>query len=331
MIKTHSLIFGIGNPLIDIVIQATDNDLDYLNMHKGTMELVDQERQAEIFKYFQNKNFLYFPGGSAANTIIACAGLGISSNFSGKIGNDNFGEMYLERFKQYGIDNCIVSDVGPTGSSIVLITPDGERTMNTHLGISRQFSSDDINAKQLSQSKYLYFTGYMWDTENQKASIEKAISIAHENNIIIVFDVADPFVVKRNKDAFIQLINEHVDIVFSNHSELKILFNSNSVDSSVSELMNYTQSGGIKLGKRGSIVFHDKEKFIVKPSPISAIDSTGAGDMYAAGFLASISSGNNYQKSGEIAVQLAEEIIQIQGAQFEEKIMKQLKSKILFN
>ena len=329
MTDIFPIIYGIGNPLIDIVISAMDDDLKELELNKGIMELVDLDRQENIIKYFKEKKPLYFPGGSAPNTILACAGLGTSSLIAGKIGKDEFGRIYVDQVKKYGAISGLVQGDGPTGSSIILVTPDGERTMNTHLGICREFSADDIDTEKLSQSTYFYFTGYMWDTESQKAAIQKAITIAHENNIQIAFDVADPFAVNRYRDEFLEMIKRDVDIVFTNQSELAILFNTEDIDASVKQLMNIVDCGGVKLGKKGSWVFEKKKKHFIPPKPILATDSTGAGDMYAAGFLTSLSKGNDCRFAGELGVFLAEEIIQNSGAQFDLKIMERLKETII--
>ena len=328
MTDTFPIIYGIGNPLIDVVLSATDDDLKALKLNKGIMELVDLDRQKDIIQYFKDKEPLYSPGGSAPNTMLACAGLGTSSLIAGKIGKDEFGDIYIDQVKKYGAVSGLVQSVGPTGSSIILVTPDGERTMNTHLGMCREFSVDDIDTGKLSQSKFFYFTGYMWDTESQKAAIQKAINTAHENNVQIAFDVADPFAVNRNRDEFLKMISRDIDIVFANQAELAILFDTEDIDASIKQLMNIVNSGGIKLGKKGSLVFDKGKKHFISPKPVLATDSTGAGDMYAAGFLASLSKGNDYRRAGELGVFLAEEIIQKSGAQFNVKIMKGLKETI---
>jgi sugar/nucleoside kinase (ribokinase family) len=167
----------------------------------------------------------------------------------------------------------------------------------------------------------------MWDTEPQKSAIKKAITIAKENNVKIVFDVADPFAVDRNKDDFLQMIKNDVDVVFANQAELAILFGMDNVNSSANELMKIVHRAGIKLGKKGSLVLDDGKKLHLPPQPISAIDSTGAGDMYAAGFLASISKDYSSKRAGEIGGLLAEEIIQQTGAQFEVDKINVLRSK----
>ncbi len=322
-------IYGIGNPLIDIVIQATQDDLNNLNLNKGVMHLVDENRQQEIIQYFKETSPNYFPGGSAPNTMVTCAGLGISALIAGKIGKDEFGDIYANQVEQFGVQSGLVRGEGPTGSSIILVTPDGERTMNTHLGMCREFSNEDVNESKVAHAEYFYFTGYMWDTDSQKNAILKAISIAKKNQTRIVFDVADPFAVDRNTVEFHQLIQKDVDLVFANESELNILFGSKNLDECSHALAGIVTHAGIKLGKKGSLVLENGEKHYLKPQPISATDSTGAGDMYAAGFLSALTHGKSYKECGHMGGLLAEEIIQQSGAQFSLDKMSHLKTQLL--
>lgn len=328
MKNNYPIIFGIGNPLIDVVINATEEDIISLELSKGTMALVDSKRQGEILNYYKEKETNYYPGGSAPNTLLACSGLGINSHISGKIGKDKLGEIYLERVREYGTDSGIVLGEGLTGSSVILVTPDGERTMNTNLGMCQEYASEDIDEVKLSNAKFFYFTGYMWDTDSQKSAIKKAIQIAKENNVKIVFDVADPFAVDRNKDSFLQLIKHDIDILFANKSELKILMSSEDVSVCIEDLKKVVKNFGIKLGKDGSTIIKNNEKYIIEPSPVLVKDTTGAGDMYAAGFLASLAMGNGYESAGNVAVKLAEEVIQIQGAQFDIHVIRQLRTSL---
>jgi len=328
MKQLNLTIYGIGNPLIDIVIQATHEDLSNLNLNAGVMHLVDEKRQQDILQYFENSRLQYFPGGSAPNTIVACAGLGISSLIAGKIGQDQFGDIYLNQVNKYGVTSGLVKGEGQTGSSIILVTPDGERTMNTHLGMCREFSEFDIDEEKLSNATYFYFTGYMWDTESQKNAIKKAIQISKKNQVQIVFDVADPFAVDRNTNEFLSMIEQDVDLVFANQSELKILFNNEDVNSCCKKLGQIVSSAGIKLGKKGSVVIENGDTHLIPPQPILASDSTGAGDMYAAGFLSALSKGLSLQQAGEIGGALAEEIIQQSGAQFSLERIYSLKESV---
>tara|TARA_Y100000591_G_scaffold201639_1_gene174468 strand:+ start:4166 stop:5152 length:987 start_codon:yes stop_codon:yes gene_type:complete len=326
--KTKPAIYGIGNPIVDIIFHVSDNDIKALGLQKGTMSLVTKKQQTEIINFLRIENASIFPGGSAPNTVIACNGLGIPSVLSGKIGNDKFGEMYLEQINRFDVLSKVVQGEGSTGTSVVLITPDAERTMNTHLGMCREYNVKDIDEELLTRSSFLYFTGYMWDTDSQKEAIQKAVDIAKSSNLKICFDVADPFVVERNREAFLEFIKNSVDIVFANQPELHILFQSQDTNQSINKLMNIVKCGGVKLGKKGSIVFNNFEKKKIEPKLILAKDTTGAGDMYAAGFLSQFFKTNDYIASGKIGSALAEEIIQINGAQFENNKMSQIRSEV---
>ena len=172
------MVFGIGNPLIDVVIQARNEDLQALGLEKGIMHLVDLQRQEEILAHFGSRPRTYRPGGSAPNTMLALAGLGLPAVICGKIGNDEFGRTYAQQVAAYGITSRLSVGDGPTGSSVILVTPDGERTMNTHLGMCQTYSVADIDRELLLKADILYFTGYMWDTDSQKNALREAIRIA---------------------------------------------------------------------------------------------------------------------------------------------------------
>ena len=321
---SKAAIFGIGNPLIDVVINVEDNDLKNLGVDKGIMHLVDENRRKEIMSYFKNMSPIYHPGGSAPNTLVACAGLEITGVISGKIGNDKFGEIYKSQVEKYGITSRLVIGDGPTGSSIILVTPDGERTMNTHLGMCQDFSIADIDESLLTKADIFYFTGYMWDTDSQKSAIKHALSIAKENRIKVIFDVADPFAVQRYRDAFLTLIEEEADVVFANQAELSILFDTKDINVAANSLGRIVNIAAVKLGKEGCLVIENGNLCKITSRPIIAKDSTGAGDMFAAGFIAALSKGYSGKAAGKIGGYLAEEIIQIPGAQFEKSVIKQL-------
>ena len=321
---SKATIFGIGNPLIDVVINVEDQDLKNLGVDKGIMHLVDENRQKEIMSYFKNMSPIYHPGGSAPNTLVACAGLEITGVISGKIGNDKFGEIYKDQVEKYGITSRLVIGDGPTGSSIILVTPDGERTMNTHLGMCQDFSIADIDESLLAKADIFYFTGYMWDTDSQKSAIKHALSIAKENRLKVIFDVADPFAVQRYRDAFLTLIEEEADVVFANQAELSILFDTKDINVAANSLGPIVNIAAVKLGKEGSLVIENGNLCKITSRPIIAKDSTGAGDMFAAGFIAALSKGYSGKAAGGIGGYLAEEIIQIPGAQFEKSVIKQL-------
>ncbi len=326
MNKNRVSIFGIGNPLIDVVINAADEDLKALRVEKGIMHLVDEDRQEEILNYFKYVSPMYHPGGSAPNTLMACAGLGVPSVVSGKIGDDAFGKIYRSQVEEYGLTSRLVIGDGPTGSSVILVTPDGERTMNTHLGMCREYSASDVDAALISKADFFYFTGYMWDTEAQKSAILHGMKHAHKNGVRIVFDVADPFAVERYKEDFLKLIEQDADVVFANQSELSILFGADNIRDATVELGSLVSLAAVKMGKDGSLVTENGSLNTIRATPIKAKDSTGAGDMYAAGFLTALSKGYGGRTAAEIAGILAEEIIQIPGAQFEVSAIREVRN-----
>jgi sugar/nucleoside kinase (ribokinase family) len=340
-------VFGIGNPLIDVVIQATDEDLGELELDKGIMHLVTEERQQEILQYFVKSPRTYRPGGAAPNTLIALAGLGIPSVVCGKIGDDEFGQTYNEQVAAYGITSRLMQGSGATGSSIILVTPDGERTMNTHLGMCQEFGTGDLDEELLRRSRFLYFTGDMWDTEVQKAAIRRALQVAHDAGVTVAFDLADPFAVERYREDFLQLLEDDVDIVFANRTEARILYGtSDDTDDSrglAEELGRHVQIAALKVGKDGSLVAErpaassgDRSQGAGAPPkvtavpgrPIQAVDSTGAGDMFAAGFLAALAQGRDAVHASRAAGWLAEEIIQLVGAQFTVEHITRLRGKL---
>ena len=236
----------------------------------------------------------------------------------------NLGKYINLKLEKYGITSRLVIGDGPTGSSIILVTPDGERTMNTHLGMCQDFSIADIDESLLARADIFYFTGYMWDTDSQKSAIKHALSIAKENRLKVIFDVADPFAVQRYRDAFLTLIEQQADVVFANQAELSILFDTKDINVAANLLGRIVNIAAVKLGKEGSLVIENGNLCKITPRPIIAKDSTGAGDMFAAGFIAALSKGYSVKAAGKIGGYLAEEIIQIPGAQFEKSVIKQL-------
>lgn len=318
-------IYGIGNPLIDILVFVDDDELAALGLHKGTMHLIDEERRAELITFISKKKAVYRCGGSCPNTIITMSALGEPGIAAGKTGNDEFHEIYKRTLTETGAFDQLTTCDKPTGSSIILISPDRERTMNTYLGANRFFGPEDVDEKSIAQAEIFHFTGYMWDTESQKAAVLKAIDIAHRHETLISFDIADPFAVSRNREAFFQLIQKHADITFANNEEARILFDTYDSRECAKELGKICTTGIVKNGKIGSFISHQKEILTIPVKGKEPIDTTGAGDIYAAGFLFGRCRRFSLYDSGLFASFLAGEIIRERGAQFSFSSIRRLR------
>ncbi|MBI9103525.1 MAG: adenosine kinase [Spirochaetales bacterium] len=309
-------VYGIGNVLMDILVRVEEQDIVDLGLSKGTMHLTDGEERDKIVEFVRNHEAVYSCGGSAPNTTITLSSLGIPSGLSGKIGHDDFGRKYNARLAEHGVSSFLAEGNGDTGSSVIMVTPDSERTMNTSLCINSEYSVDNINPEAIRQADYFFFTGYMWDTPSQKAALLKAIEIAKEAGTKIVFDAADPFAVRRAEGEFHKLIEEHFDIVLANAEEARIMFNGEDPQTAVDHLAGICDIAIVKDGSRGSIVKSGSEKYIIPVNRVEAVDTTGAGDIYAAGFIYGLCKKWDLQKSGLFASYLASQIVTFTGAQF---------------
>ena len=311
-------VYGIGNVLIDIVSHADDSDLAHLGLDKGIMKLVEGEERERIVEFTSSHDSTYCCGGSAPNTIITLSQLGVNAALSGKIGHDEFGDRYEKQLLEHGVRSFLTRTEGNTGSSIILVSPDSERTMNTSLENNRKYCKDDIQDEAIRNAEYLYFTGYMWDTENQKKALLKAISIAEEAGTKIVFDAADPFAVKRSAGEFSRLIEKHFDIVLANAEEARLMFGNDDLSLCAEKLASICDIAVVKNGSAGSVVKSGGHSFDIPVYKTKAVDTTGAGDIYAAGFIYGICTGKSLEESGNIASKLASGIVGQLGAQFTE-------------
>lgn len=310
-------IYGIGNPLIDILANIDDEDLRRLSLHKGTMHLIDRERHTKLISYLKDKPLVYSPGGSCPNTMVTLRMLGVNTTLAGGIGKDELALIYQKKLEEIHLNNELVPYDDSTGTSVILLTEDKERTMNTYLGANRCFNEKDVNLDSLKKAGLFYFTGYMWDTEAQKGAIRKALSFCKENGILVAFDVADSFAVGRYRQDFLELIESSCHIVFANKEEARFLFDNYDAYECCKSMSRLAPIAVVKNGKKGSFVAKNgKIMEIPVHGTTSPVDTTGAGDTYAAGFLYGFANGFDIRTCGEIASYLAGEIITTTGAQF---------------
>jgi sugar/nucleoside kinase (ribokinase family) len=315
-------IFGLGNPLLDFIAPVDFQTLERTGAPKGTMNLIDAARMEQILETVSE--YTNIPGGSCANTLRAVSWLRSADGmkidptlYSGAVGEDDLGTRYREILEQAGIVHRLVRKPVVTGCSVILVTPDYERTMFTHLGACREYTWRDVDLEALSKSRLLYFTGFMWDTENQKEAVMLAIDRAKALDIPIAFDLADPFAVRRSKPEFLGLIPSRVDILFGNREEFRMMFGSQLADRELmEEAGRFCALALMKIGHDGCYV-NDRGRVSKAPGVrVRAVDTTAAGDCFAAGFLYGKLTGRPAQSSARLANRLAAAIVTVRGCDF---------------
>jgi sugar/nucleoside kinase (ribokinase family) len=322
-------VVAICNALVDILVEADEADIKELGLRKGAMHLVDAARQKEVLAYLERTHHkrpktTVELGGSAMNAVRTLARLGMNTSFAGMVAADSYGTLVRERLSTLKIDAKLGDSAHePTGTCLILITPDGERTMNTHLGASRLYALDQVPREQIATSRLMHFCGYQWDTDGQKAAILAAIKHAKDNNTKISFDVADPFVVERHRDEFRNFIQEHADVVFANREEAKLLYG--SVDETAEQIARTGAVAAIKLGAEGALIRFGVHAEKVAPVPTKVVDTTAAGDMFAAGFLFGYVQERPLKDCGRYAATLASDVISRVGAVVSETAIKAVK------
>ncbi len=286
-------LIGLGNAIVDIIVNVDDEFLDKNNLEKGSMNLIDLNQSDELLK--DCKIIKQVAGGSTANTVYALATLGNKVEFIGRVKNDNFGKNFSESIKKSGaiFKSKLVKSEKSSAHSVIFITPDAQRTMCTYLGASIEFETSDLDNSSINKSKYLYLEGYLWDSDLAKKAFINASEIAKNSNTKIVLSLSDSFCVDRHRDSFIELIKDYVNILFCNESELKSLFKEISFEDCRKYISSICDLSIVTMGSNGSyIINQEKTEKINSVVSGKVIDTTGAGDIYAGGFMHGLI--NNY-------------------------------------
>ena len=304
----------IGNAIVDILSRTSFETLNKLKISKGSMQLVNKELSDKILKYVENP--LIVSGGSAANTAVGFQSFGGRCNFIGQIGNDEFGELFSKDLNNSGVffQSQAFELAEKTSKSIVLVTPDAERSMNTFLGASNKFNLNSVKKEFIINSSVIYIEGYLFDQPEAKEAIYHCCNIAKLNNNKIALSLSDLFCVDRHRDDFLNLIDKYVDIIFANENEIKSLYQSD-IEVSINNIKNKVYIGAITLGSKGSIVFENKVEHHIDPIFVKeVIDTTGAGDLFASGFLFGLINNQSMEKCGYLGNKAASETIKYIGA-----------------
>lgn len=305
-------ILGIGNALVDVMtIVPNDDVLAQHNLSKGSMQLVDAEVSRKIVNSVEQYNPKISAGGSVANTVHGLARLGVECGFIGKIGNDLMGQMFKSDMERDGIATYLCSSTSASGRAIAFVTPDSERTFATHLGAAVELSAFDINAAMFADYNLFYVEGYLVQDHNL---IETAIKTAKSQMMTIAIDLASYNVVAENIDFLKRIIAEYVDIVFANEEEAKV-FTGKTAEEAAEELAKICQIAVVKVGKDGSIIRRGSEVCRVGIIDANCIDTTGAGDLYAAGFLYGFINDLTLEQCGKYGALLSGKVVENLGGQ----------------
>jgi sugar/nucleoside kinase (ribokinase family) len=316
MAETKYDVLGIGNAIFDVLVRTDEGFLARHGMSKGGMALIDEARAAAIYDDMGPATEM--SGGSAANTIVGLASFGARTAFIGKVKDDQIGRLYSHDIKAADVAFATApANSGPaTGCSYILVTPDGERTMNTWLGAAQDLTPDDIDPAEIAASSVVYLEGYLWDPKNAKDAFLQASGIAHDAGRQVALTLSDAFCVDRYRGEFLDLMRKGtVDLVFANEAELHSLYQTSDFDTALAALRHDIGLGVVTRSEKGCVVASKDGVTAVPAFPVeNLVDTTGAGDLFAAGFLFGLVRGTGFENAGKLGALAAAEVIQHIGA-----------------
>ena len=305
-------IYGVGAALVDTEVVVSDAFLKKNGIEKGVMTLVDELRQAELLDAFtaDQHHLMKKSGGSACNTVVAAASLGAKAFFSGKVAADDDGEHFVEDLAESGVAFHAASpEVGVTGKCLVMVTDDAERTMNTYLGASEQLTGREIDEAALVESEWLYIEGYLLTDDTRAALIKDVVAKAKESGVKVALSLSDPFVAQIFADNLRAVIGEGVDLVFCNKDEALAFTQTETVGEACDALKQNAKTFAVTDGAQGAIVFDGKDTVSVPCVPVDAVDTNGAGDMFAGAFMYALTAGRDFKWAAELANESAARVV----------------------
>jgi sugar/nucleoside kinase (ribokinase family) len=307
---------AVGNAIVDVLAPAQDAFLTAHKLEKGMMTLVSRKQSDGLFNVMGSTT--QQSGGSGANTIAGIAALGGKCAFIGKVADDEMGKVFTHDMKAMGVDFRTVPgnpDDNSTARCMILITPDAERTMATYLGISTEIAPDDLDPAKIRNAKITYLEGYLFDKEMAKEAFNAAAIMAHTAGKQVALTLSDPFCVTRHRADFLNLVNGHIDLLFANEQELLTLYETDDFNAAMSRVADSVEVCAITQGAKGATILFHGTKFEIPPvPPVKLVDTTGAGDLFAAGFLYGFTHGKDPFECGNLGAKAASEIIAQVGA-----------------
>jgi len=320
--QEHDVV-GIGNAIVDIIARCDEAFLQRHGCSKGSMQLVDAAAVSRL--YADMGPATEISGGSVANTVVGVASFGGRAGFIGKTASDQFGEVFGHDIRTAGVTfSTPPAGKGsePTGRCLVLVTPDGQRTMNTFLGVSPQLGGGEIDAELIGSARIVYLEGYLFDRPEAKAAFRQTAEIAAKAGRQVALSLSDAFCVDRHRAEFLELIRASVDILFANEAEITSLYQTSSFDEAARRAQGDTRLAALTRSEKGSVILSDGKSLAVPAAPVrKVVDTTGAGDLYAAGFLFGIARGRGLEIAGRLGSLAAAEIISHIGARPEKNLL----------
>jgi sugar/nucleoside kinase (ribokinase family) len=302
-------VVGIGNALVDVLTNGDDAFLHKHGLVKASMTLVDTERSEELYQAMGPG--IEQSGGSAANTMAGIASFGGTCAYIGKISDDQLGEVFGHDLQATGVSfSCPPSTLGvPTGRCLIVVTPDAQRTMNTYLGVSELLGPDDVDTELIASAKVTYLEGYLWDKPEGMAAYRKAAEAAHAAGGRVALTLSDSFCVARHREEFLDLVESQVDVLFANEAEITELYGAGSFDDALQQVRHHCEIAALTRSAKGSVIVAGDEVHVIDAHPTRVVDTTGAGDQYAAGFLYGLTHDMPLTTCGKLASKAAAEVI----------------------
>ncbi|MDV2468264.1 adenosine kinase [Acinetobacter chinensis] len=305
-------LFAIGNALIDQEFKVSDDFLLQQNLQKGTMQLTDGDSQAHLYNKLKETQ-LYkgqASGGSAANTTVAFTALGGTAFYGCRVGNDDLGKIYLDGLNDAGIQTAEKSvSEGVTGTCMVLVSPDSERTMHTYLGITAELTDQQIDFTALKTAEWLYIEGYLSTSDSARQAVKQARQIARENNVKIALTLSDPAMVQYARAGLDELLDDGVDLLFCNQQEALMYTETDNIEQALAKLQLKSKYTVITLSSEGALISDTEHSFQVPGRQVTAVDANGAGDAFAGAFLYALNQGESLKAATELAVLISSEVV----------------------
>ena len=323
-------LFAIGNALIDQEFKVSDEFLTQHNLQKGTMQLTDGDQQANLYTQLKQSEVYegQASGGSAANTTVAFSALGGTAFYGCRVGHDELGKIYLDGLNEAGIQTTVKSvSEGVTGTCMVLVSPDSERTMQTYLGITAELSEEQIDFEPLKTAQWLYIEGYLSTSATARAAVKQAREIARAHQVKIALTLSDPAMVQYAREGLNELLDDGVDLLFCNQQEAMMYTETTTVEDALAKLKLHSKYVVITLSAEGAIISSEQETIRVPGRAVTAVDANGAGDAFAGSFLYAFNTGENLQTAAELAILISSEVV----SQFGPRLANQDYAQLLTN